>query len=281
MKIGLGSVQFGLNYGINNSIGKPDIQTVTEIIRIAAKHNISLIDTASDYGNSEEVIGQIETSRSFKIVTKLSRNKKVSDSIDESLKKLRIRRLEGALFHDFLQFKSNISLWGELEELKDMGVINKIGFSLYHPIDLEYILERNIKIDLVQIPFSVFDRRFDPYFNLLKTNSVEIHCRSIFLQGLIFKPSELLDNYFNPIKPKIEEAARLSAESGKSLQSLFLNFVYKNPSIDKIIIGVDSVNNLNENILALKEGIGDKELGILEGLIESNEDMLLPYKWKS
>lgn len=281
MKLGLGTVQFGVNYGINNSLGKPGISAIKDIINCAIRHGISLIDTAADYGDSEDVLGKsLPSDYSFQIVTKTSQKISLTDSVSTSLKRMKVEQLYGVLIHDFSQFKSNPRVWNDLLELKFKGVIRKIGFSLYHPQELDILHDENITFDILQIPYNVFDQRFEPYFNTLIKTGTEVHIRSVFLQGLVFKNPDILPPFFSPIQAKLKEIRSLSKASGQSIQSLCLNFVYCNDLVDKVIIGVDSVANLESNLAALKDNFSISQFEILRGLKENNEQMILPYNWK-
>jgi aryl-alcohol dehydrogenase-like predicted oxidoreductase len=281
MKLGLGTAQFGVKYGINNGLGKPDISVVNEIISCAIKHGISLIDTAAGYGDSEDVLGKsLPSDYSFQIVTKTSQKIGLIDSVSASLKKMRIDQIYGVLIHDFSQFKSNPRVWSDLLQLKFQGIIKKIGFSLYHPQELEILLDKNINFDIIQIPYNVFDQRFEPYFSSLKKAGVEVHIRSVFLQGLVFKNPDSIHPFFSPIQAKLNEIVSLSKAIGQSIQSLCLNFVYSSDLVDRVIIGVDSVANLESNIAALKDSISFSQFEMLKDLKENNEQMILPYNWK-
>ena len=124
------------------------------------------------------------------------------------------------------------------------------------------------------------DQRFGPSFQDLKEDEVEIHVRSVFIQGLVFRKIDELHPFFNPVRKKLQTLHALSQNSGKSIQNLCLGFANSNINIDKIIIGVDSDENLAHNLEAIEHKLSQEELEILGGLKEENEEMILPYKWK-
>lgn len=282
MKLGLGTVQFGLNYGINNSRGKPEVAEINRIIHCAQNSGIATLDTAADYGDSEEILGKVIPKDSqFQIITKVSKKSTSSVSIQKSLARLNRRRLYGVLIHDFAQFKNSPNQWSEMKDAKDQGIVEKIGFSLYLPEQLMFLTEKQIDFDILQLPYSIFDRRFEPHFDWLKKNNVTIHTRSVFVQGLVFSDPLKLSSFFDPIKAKLQALASLGERSGKSIESLCLNFAYGNPSIDNIIIGVDTAENLQRNIAALKDTISKEEAETLDSLKEHNEMMILPFNWKT
>ena len=171
MKIAIGTVQFGLNYGISNSGGAVNLDMIDKILKLCKQNNLDMLDTAQSYGNSEFQIGQF-VSKGFKIVTKLKpeiKGHEILISIKESIKNLKQKRLYGLLFHNFSDYKENPESYETLKNVKKDGLIQKIGFSLYYPQDLELLFENDIEFDLIQIPFNIFDQRFLPYFKELKS----------------------------------------------------------------------------------------------------------------
>jgi len=287
MKLALGSAQFGLNYGINNKKGKVPKEEVFKILEHASKKEIDTIDTASGYGDSEEIIGEFIQKNSHKchnlrIISKLSSDEEgeAESLFKESLKKLNSGKVYGYLIHDFQQFLEKPEIWSILKKLKQENKAEKIGFSLYYPKEAEYILENNIDIDIIQSPYSVFDQRFSKIFSLLKEKGVEIHVRSVFLQGLVFKkPDELTGNFID-IKNKILSLHSISEEIDIPLNALCLNFAILNENIDKVIVGVDSLENLQQNTESLKHKnrVKKRYQKLLE-LKEENENIILPTNW--
>ena len=281
MKLGIGTVQFGLNYGINNKTGKPDGREVREIIELAARNGLNLLDTAADYGDSENIIGDIVgDGADFAIVTKVSRQSTPSKSLHESLKRLKRKNVYGLLIHDFDQFLSNGQIASELQTVRDDGLVEKIGFSLYLPDQLEILLDKDVDFELIQVPYSILDQRFEPYFSLLKARGVEIHVRSVYVQGLVFMKTASMKSFFEPVKAKIERLHSLSNDSRKSVQSLCLNFAIINEQIDKVLVGVENVAMLEDNIKCLDMNLSVDQLSELRSLKETDERMILPYMWE-
>lgn len=284
-KIALGTAQFGIDYGINNKRGKLRPGEVFKILDEAAGAGIDTIDTAHSYGDSEKVIGDFIRSGKvgFKIVSKLpaSAYGKTGGIFEESLDRLEVSALYGYLVHGFEAYKKDEGVWSELEELRSRRRVEKIGFSLYLPSELEYLLQRKLPIDIIQIPFSVFDQRFGPYLSVMKKKNIEVHARSIFLQGLVFKDADTLDGYFANIRDKIEALNCLSVKSGVSIVSLCVNFAAANSCIDKVIVGVDSVENLTDIMNALQDGFLSKDaVNEILNMRVDDENMLLPFRWK-
>jgi aryl-alcohol dehydrogenase-like predicted oxidoreductase len=280
-EIGLGTVQFGMDYGISNARGKIPTEEVFEILRKAREYGIEILDTASEYGSSEQVIGEFihQTNAEFKIVSKFARAN--FGSIDESLKKLNVKSLYACLVHHFDDFAEDPALWDNLCADKKNGKIAKIGFSLYYPSELNRLFADGVKFDIVQVPYNVFDRRFEGYFRKLKDLGIEIHVRSVFLQGLFFKKPEDLDGEFSKISGKIRSLSELALNNKSSIASICLRSIMNNENIDKVIIGVDSLAHLDEIVEhAQLPALSSDDLKSLAALREDNENIILPTNWR-
>ena len=142
-RLGIGTVQFGMEYGINNKNGMLNQKIITDILNLATKEKIDLLDTARNYGTSEDVIGLFLSKNKgiCKIVTKFksANAKELQRSIYESLNALNVNSLYALLFHDFSDYKNNPSLLIELEEYQKNKIAKKIGFSLYLTDQLDYL----------------------------------------------------------------------------------------------------------------------------------------------
>jgi uncharacterized protein len=284
-KLALGTVQFGLDYGINNSRGRVPKDEVFAILNRARQAGIDTLDTAYGYGESEAVLGEYLRGKNndHKIISKLPKGKaaELKDVPADSLKRLGISQFYGYLLHDLNSFIADPSLWALLQKLKQEGLAKKIGFSLYYPAEVDQLLEQGIKFDLVQVPYNIFDRRFEDKFAQLKKLGVEVHVRSVFLQGLAFKAPQNLPETLRPLAPRLEKLRALSERSGLSLPELCLGFVLANDSIDKVVVGVDGLDNLNEIINSASGGKLNAQLkSDLAQLREDDEALILPINWK-
>lgn len=246
LKIGLGTVQFGTQYGISNRSGKTPAGEVSKVLKLARQNSITLIDTASAYGDAEKVLGQNDLS-SFRIVSKFLppvENETVSVQLKQSLRDLGVESLYGYLAHRPVHLADHLSLWEELKSFKEKGLVEKIGFSLNTPEELKNLLQKNVFPDLVQVPFNYFDRRFNDLMIELKKKGCEIHTRSAFLQGLFFMDIEQLDPYFSELIPLLDD---LQGKIG-NLQGALLNFVLEQPFIDTLVMGVENSDQFIENL---------------------------------
>jgi len=283
-KLCLGTAQFGLDYGINNLRGRIPEKEVFEILNYALDNGIEFIDTAYEYGESEKIIGKFirnnKDSNRLKIISKLPQTNNVYEILNKTLDNLGIKKIYGYLMHNFNFFLKNPKVWQNFLELKEEGKVEKIGFSLYYPE--EYYKIENLKVDILQVPYNIFDQRFDKLLLNFKEKGIEVYARSVFLQGLVFKKPEELSGKFFKLKEKLLYINSLSEKFNIPLNAFFLNFVMINENIDKIVIGVDNLENLKMNIDSLKFQKVIKEFypNLLE-LKETEEDIILPTRWKN
>jgi len=256
-KIALGTVQFGLDYGITNHDGQTEIGEVKRILNFAKANKVNLLDTAADYGESERVLGMTNID-DYNIITKtisLKNNiEEVIDGLYKSLENLNQKKVEGLLIHNIEDIKSKQfnTLFNKLNELKKKGVIKKIGFSTYTPEQVDFLLE-NFEFELIQIPFNVFDTRLiqGGQLDALKNKNMEIHARSVFLQGILLD----FDNqtsYFSTWQKQFSMYQLMVEKSGLTLLEYALNFALNIQEIDKVLVGVDSEKQLKEIFKAIK-----------------------------
>lgn len=248
-KLALGTVQFGIDYGISNKSGKVSLDSVGEILDYAKTKGIDTLDTASLYGTSEEVLGKFDL-EDFNVITKtikidktLDRHEnfeKFKEAFFASQKKLGYVQLHGLMFHEAndLLSDSGLALWDLIDDFKQKEYVRKIGVSVYTPVQLEEIMKL-VDIDIVQFPLNILDQRFLYLLPELKKKNIEIHTRSTFLQGLLLMNPAVINPYFEPIKPILEKLPEERLATALS----FVKNIYE---IDKIVVGVTSKNELEE-----------------------------------
>lgn len=292
MKIGLGTAQFGLDYGISNSLGKTPTQEVMRILDIALKNGIHTIDTASLYGDSEGVLGQFLVGRNpFHIVTKTpqydgkSRTKEDAKKLEsvffESLQKLKQSSVYGLLVHragDLLARNGSI-LWKAMYDLKKRGLVKKIGVSVYSAEQIDSVTER-FPIDLIQLPVNVLDQRLidSGHLKILKKRGVEVHARSVWLQGLLLMdPSELPD-YFSCVRSHLQNYHSYIGNRNISPLKAALDFVLNLGEIDAVIIGVASAGQLEQVLHETGSGI-EMTLDEYRNFAWWDEKILNPSQW--
>lgn len=278
-KIILGTVQFGLNYGINNITGQVSSQEIKTILSTCKENGITKLDTSAAYGNSEQVLGKF-IGNDFDVISKYPRNNKsVKNTFDNSLKDLGLNHLYGYLIHHFDFYRECPLIWDEISLLKEKKKIKKVGFSIYETGELDFLLDNNIQFDLIQFPYNIFDRDFEPYFCILKERNIEIHIRSVFLQGLLFKDLGTLPEKLHPLKSYLLELNAFCRKQSLSIENVALNYAIHNKYIDGVLIGVDSTEQLINNI----NSIWDKypaEISNFANLLNVKEKKLLhPKNW--
>lgn len=260
MKIGLGTVQFGQNYGVSNKQGITSEDEVREILSFAWENGVTLLDTAVSYGVSEEVIGRCAPLQaSFRIVTKTPIFQKakihkedgtrLKDAFRSSLDKLRQPKLYGLLGHHAIDLLKDGGqyLWEAMQDLKEIGLVQKIGASFYSPPELNHFLEKYTP-DIVQAPISVFDQRMikNGHLQHLNSQGIEMHCRSVFLQGLLLMSPEELPEQFNSIRNMMLQYREALQKQGINPLEAALTFVYQQPEIDYVIVGINNHAHLKE-----------------------------------
>ena len=289
-KLALGSAQFGLDYGITNQRGKIPFSEVSDIVKKAIEIKCCFIDTASVYGESEQLLGSLMFGEKMRVITKISPNK--DDSVKKKLKQsaynLKRKNIDTVLLHNFNLWKNNNDIWSEMESCKEIGMVSKIGLSIYSPNEWDeffnwYDKKNKKPPDVLQFPLSVFDQRFLPSLSEIKNLGIEIHIRSIFLQGLAFLNPKQVPKYFQEINKNIEELELLEKKLNLSRLSLLLLFPYLINEVDAFIVGIDSFDRFKEIILA-NEKIYDiaktKDVSLFEKCEINNENMILPFLWK-
>jgi aryl-alcohol dehydrogenase-like predicted oxidoreductase len=286
-RLALGTVQFGLDYGINNIAGRPNDATVAEILSTAQAAGIGLLDTAAAYGDSETRLGHYlgrggNQSPTFHVVTKLAAGpaEQVRQGLHGALERLQQHSVYGVLFHQFAGFRDHPAAWEVLQEAQALGTVQRIGVSLYHPAEAEWLLANQGGVSLVQLPFNVLDQRFGPLLPALQLAGIEVHVRSAFLQGLLLRDPATLPAFFAPLAPKISQLRALSQQKQLPLASLLLLFAAYAPGVSRAVIGVDTAANLRENLAASNHKARAEQLRPeLQQLAEETTDFILPYTW--
>ena len=285
-KLILGTVQFGLKYGINNTIGKPKKDEVLSLLKVAYNSGIRVLDTAEAYGNAHQLIGNYhkkQDNSKFEIITKFPHDIKhnlIKSKVFEYLDSMKVNTLDIMMFHSFDSFKSNYNALKTLNELKSDGLINNIGVSVYTNSQLESLINEDL-ITVVQLPFNLLDNfsmRGD-LINKLKEKGKVIHTRSAFLQGLFFKKHSDDIFIFQALKPHLKTLNQIIKEQGCSMEELALSYCIKQNNIDNVIIGVDSISQLNANIKAASYELNEEALKCVNNITVENLELLNPSLW--
>ena len=283
-RLALGTVQFGMHYGIANAHGQVGETTAQDILTLAKKSGINTLDTAIAYGESEAVLGKSDIS-SFDIVTKLPAIPQsnigiknwVTQEFNVSLERLNVESVDALLVHNIADIigENGKQLFDALKDLQNLGKIKKLGWSVYSPADLE-ATPNEMKPDLVQLPFNIFDQRMftSGWLDKLKENGIEVHARSAFLQGLLLMQPSERPAYFHEWQDiwNVWDKHTVSSDA----LATCLGFSLSKKQIDRVVIGVDSVAQLQQ-ILSID--ISDNSYPNLPDTMP--EDLINPSRWNA
>ncbi len=287
-KLALGTVQFGLDYGVSNFTGQTNLSEATKIIKLAKEENLDLIDTAISYGDSEKIIGKIGI-LDFRFVSKLPSvssikedlNVILEEMIKKSLQRLGVKSLYGLLIHkpqDLLDSSGNKLIFA-LNQIKAKGLIKKIGVSIYDPSEIDKIINL-FKIDIIQAPLNIVDRRLEKsgWLKKLHNKNIEIHTRSTFLQGLLLMQKDKIPKKFNRWTNLFDRWFLELKKYNLNATQACLSYPMSLPEIDRIVIGVNNVDQLKKLIKLSKLEILNHDLSFMI----SNDNLLInPSNWKN
>jgi len=284
-KLALGTVQFGLDYGVANQTGRITVKEGQKILAEARQAGVDTLDTAIAYGDSEATLGKIGVGN-WRIVSKLSKMPESTRDVDGwvetqitgSLSRLGIDQLDGLLLHYPAQVFKGVGcrLPAALQRAKDNGLVKKIGASIYSPDELATLLDA-FDISLVQLPLNILDRRVIDSGGLARMSlaGVEVHVRSIFLQGLLLLAESQRPGKFSRWHSLWKSWDSWLKSNNLSALEACLSFVLHQEMVSKIVIGVDGVSQIRQ-ILSLP----DRQLSELpnfSGLYD--EQLINPTNW--
>lgn len=287
-KLALGTVQFGSYYGIANKSGQVNFPEAKRILDQTNKAKIDLLDTAIAYGESEEILGKIGVAE-FNVVSKLPGHPEssadigswVEEQVEGSLKRLGVSSLYGLLLHrsENLLGNSGKKLIAALNRVKSNGSVKKVGVSIYEPSELDEVIHL-MRLDLVQAPLNVIDRRLESsgWLSRLHQEGVEVHTRSAFLQGLLLMPRNKIPEKFEAWATLWDSWASGLKESKLSAAAACLSYPLALPEVDRVVVGVDSVDQLKALIAASQTQLSQHDFSFM-----TSEDQMLinPSNWSA
>jgi aryl-alcohol dehydrogenase-like predicted oxidoreductase len=286
MNFAIGGAQFGLDYGVYNTAGAVAESEITKIIRLAKTLNVNSIDTASDYGLSESVLGCQDIGR-FHVTTKLPSHRDLTQPMDQwiheaiskSLTKLKRPIIDTLIVHNTDQIElSNVKqISDQIKYEKEMGRISKFGLSIYYPEELERIIPV-LEIDVVQGPMNVFDRRLKDtgWIQKLYDLGIELEIRSIFLQGLLLR-LEKLPKRFNRWSEFFRKWVEWLKETGFTPIEGCLYSV-RDYRINKYVVGIERVEQLRE-IYDASQSVNLINGSLPEHLRCADLGLIIPSNW--
>ncbi len=289
-RLALGTVQFGLSYGVANIQGQVSFDQAEAMLGTLRKVGIDTIDTAVAYGEAETVLGRIGIS-GFRLVSKVPALREPALAVDDwvlaqveaSLERLRVPRLGGLMLHapDDLLGPHGSDLARGLLRARDTGLAERIGLSVYSPEQLAAVVDR-LPLEIIQIPLNVFDRRFveTGWLDRLVSDDIEVHARSVFLQGLLLVPSDRVPSKFGPFRSLIDGwHAWLAGNAavGRSAVRACLAHVASYAGISRLVVGADSLAQL-QNII---EAASTAPLRAPESLASPATPLINPSQWNT
>ena len=269
----LGTVQLGMEYGIANRNGKPDLERSFEILTTALDEGVSCFDTASIYGNSEEILGKYFSSMfsgkeqplittKFKIdpagdISRAGIEKQMYGLVEKSLQRLKIRTIPIYMLHN----AKDMSLYGNavretLKKMKTEGLIERAGVSVYNPEEVEEMLKDGL-YEAVQLPMNIFDQRILKSGVLLSLMKAEIivFVRSVFLKGLFFLKAEELPERLHMAAGPLRTLQKLSDREGLSIAQLAMSFIRDMEGVTSLVVGAETAEQVNEDIKLMEASI--------------------------
>lgn len=292
----LGTAQLGMEYGINNKVGKLDKHEVFEILDIAVENNIRIWDTASIYGDAETILGEYLVShediagdiaiiskqcQSVVDLTPLAVEKSIREELQLSLEKLHREFLDGYLLHSYREV-DNPDAIRTLQKLKDEGLVRAVGVSVYEIDEAEKAVEEGI-IDYLQMPCSIFDQRglTSGVLHKAKQKGITVFTRSAFLQGLLMMEEEEVPEYISSIRAYIKRFNTILTKYSLEKKHAILKYILSQDVIDYMVFGVESKGQLLEIIEEkhtepLSEEVLDE---FRQSFCDIDTELILPIHW--
>jgi aryl-alcohol dehydrogenase-like predicted oxidoreductase len=296
MELCLGTVQFGLDYGILGQKRKP-LDYCLNCLDYATQNGVLTIDTAAAYGNAEEIVGiflqkkTIARSKLFissKMLPNVFDNYQpeqfydiIYEHLTKQLKKLHTDYLDVYLLHS-ARYAFRADILETLARLKESGLVCKVGVSVYEPEEAKACIASPF-VDFMQLPYSIFDHRMQTsgVFDIAKNNKIQIHSRSAFIQGLILLDETQVPDFLAKAKPIIRKIKEICIKTGLSRVQLAMAYVKNVDAISHLVFGVDTIEQLEENIKLFDVTLSPNQLGDIENEFENiDADIVMPSLWK-
>jgi aryl-alcohol dehydrogenase-like predicted oxidoreductase len=288
----IGTVQFGMAYGIANKTGQPSYRDVRDMLALAHESGVNCLDTAALYGTSEEVVGralaELGIAGKMIIVTKTTHladdlTEEEADSVMEqsvlrSLKRLRLEALPLCLIHH----EENFRYVQSLLKLKEKGLVRHVGSSVMTPAITKGIVNSGL-VEAVQAPTSVLDRRYVSagIFRDAVQRGLGLFVRSIYLQGLILLGDDEVQPELAAVVPVLQRLRALAGQAGMSLAELAVRYVLSLEGVTSGVVGVETIEQLRNNIAIFQKGPLDAALmkAIIAAVPQLPDSILMPNKW--
>lgn len=288
----LGTVQFGLRYGVANKTGQPDQATVNDIVQLAWQKGVREFDTAQDYGVSEEVLGKAFAYSGIqdeaRVISKLDPGLDHCDAglmqaaLERSLKRLGVPRLFGLMLHkEDLLDRWDPGMKKIMRGFVRSGQVRHLGVSVYSP-DRAWEALNTEGIDMVQVPSNILDRRFEKrgVFELAEKKQKLVYVRSVFLQGLILMEAGDLPAHMGSARPLLDQVQALCRRFGVTRHELALGYVKARLPRARVLVGVETPSQLNDDLASWEKPAAPGLVAAVEECFgQVDEKVLNPSLW--
>lgn len=285
-KIILGTVQYGIPYGINNGSGVPPRVEIDRLLEVAYEKGVRTLDTADAYGTALAVIADFHQSHPsvrFRVHNKFSGEEQdlvgLGEKLRRQLDRLQIDAFDHYLIHNAEDI-ANDYLIEALLNLKEMHVINNIGISIY--TNQQFAAANDAPyIDSIQVPYNLLDNNIKraELIRDAKTRGKEVHARSVFLQGLFFVQEERLPAKLKPLSSYLKKLEGIAGSAGMTMTQLALQYVLQNEHVDRVLIGADNTQQLEANLEAISTACDPGFIELVDKINVQEEDLLSPVNW--
>jgi len=295
-KLCLGTVQFGMDYGIKGQ-KQPSVERAVEMLDYATQNGIDTIDTANAYGTAEDVVGSFLQKKTVSrnklfIISKFRPNlldevasceyyRVMRANLENTLSRLHTDYLDSYLLHS-ARYVFDDEIIDTLNRMKQDGLVRRVGVSVYEPEEAKKCIERPT-VEFMQLPYSIFDQRMEKagVFEYATGDKIQIHSRSAFIQGLILMDEDEIPSFLNKAKPIVRKIDLLCCRHGISRISLAMNYVKQQSRISHLVFGVDNIEQLKENIQIYQEDISKDIINdIAKEFRDIEADIVMPSLWK-
>ena len=296
MRLCIGTVQFGMDYGVQGGT-RPAARDAVRMLDYATQNGVDAIDTAAAYGTAEEVVGEFLSRKTLpretlqlisKFGTNIFEDASVADyavrlraAAETSLKRIKSDYLDAYICH-VPTAAGDPAIIEAMAALKASGLVRHVGFSVYDPGQVQACLTTDA-VDFIQSPFSFLDRRMETSGALAEASAkgVDLHTRSAFVQGLMLMDVAKIPERLAATRPIISDLEAACAEAGLSRRALALAFVKANPNISHLVFGVDNLAQLKEIVDDFNRDIPASAVaGIAARFASVPADIFMPNKWR-
>ena len=285
-KLILGTAQLGLDYGINNSAGKPDEAAALAILDAAWDLGLRMLDTASAYGDAIALVGQWHSrnpGRQFNVISKVSGAHGSTGTVAEieaMNRALGVDVLWALLQHRPQELIANPALLESMVWLRDSDLTARVGVSVYGNDELDAFAAMP-QVDLIQLPFNLLDNagRRGRAISMACAAGKQVHARSVFLQGLFCKEPARFPDQLQPLRPYVEHLTLMAADAELDIGTMALAYVLSQKDISGVLIGVDSVRQLHQNVAGVERLLPPDIVAAIDDIRVAEAALLSPVNW--